>query len=415
MRKTSILCAAAIAAMQAPGWAVEPESVAARFAAENRTPGLKALGWEVRPGMELRGGYDDNPTRSPADPKSSAVVALRGTLDARRQMGPAELAFDAAVEQEWVASASGEDVLTANAGLRGAVYAGNQLTLRGGVGIERGAEEIGSGDNGVVTLGVLDPYAGRQVFTRTPLEIGAAQDFGRFFWDAGLRAAHIEYDEAETESGLTIGQDFRNGWESSVEGRVGYRISEGYGFFVRGEANRRRYEDRTADNDGWKASAGLDFELTRILTGEVTAGWAEQTYAVTGQSNSAWTYGAGLTWFASPLLSISLDASRDFRAQQTIDGLGASTTTPVLRDAVSVRADLEVMRPWLVYAGANYAQNESDDGTQDNSLTQLSLGSAYILNRYLRLNAEYAYALAKTNSTGDVTRNAVSLGLIASY
>jgi hypothetical protein len=415
MRKTPILCIALLWTLPQTASAAEPESVGARFAEENRTPGLKTLGWEVRPSAELRGGYDDNVARSADDPKSSAIVVLRGALDARRQLGPAELALNAAVEQEWVTSAPDEDVLSAEAGLRGAVYAGNQVTLRGGLSIQRGADGIDASDNGVVTLGVLDPYVGRPLFTRIPLEAGAAQDLGRFFWDAQLRSTHISYDDQSTESGLTIAQGFRTGWESTVEGRFGYRISEGYGVFVRGEANRRRYEDQAADNDGWKASAGLDFELSRVLTGEVTAGWAEQTYAVNGQSNAAWTYGAGLSWFASPLLSCTLDASRDFRAEQSIDGTGASTTTPVLRDAVTLRGELEVMRPWLVYAEAGYTQTESDDGVQNNSLTQFSLGSAYVLNRYLRMNAEYAYSLAETNRSEEIVRNAVSLGLIASY
>lgn len=415
MRHMSLFGLAFLLAIPNAAAAAEPDSVGARFGQENRTPGVKALGWELRPGLEVRGGYDDNANRSAADPHSSAVVALRGTLTARRQMGPAELAFDANLEQEWVTSVREEDVLTADANLRGSIYAGNQLTLRGGLGVQRGADQFDSGDNGVVTLGVLDPYVGRSEFTRIPLEAGAAQDLARFFWDAAVRTSHVSYDDLTTESGLTIGQDFRTGWETALEARFGYRISEGYGFFARGEANRRRYDEAAADNDGWKVSAGLDFELTRILTGEVTAGWAEQSYAATAQSNASWTYGAGLTWFASPLLSLTLDASRDFRAEQTIDGTGASSTTPVLRDAASLRAELEVMRPWLVIAEAAYSKNESDDGSQDNSLTRFSLGSVYVLNRYLRMNADYAYTLAETNRSGDIVRNAVSLGLTASY
>lgn len=415
MRKTAILLPICGLALVHPAVAEEPVSVSARFESENRTPGIKALGWELRPGLQLRGGYEDNANRSVTRAEESAVVGLKGTLAARRQMGPAELAFDAELGQEWYPSTPDEDVLTASAGLRGAVYAGNQTTLRGSVGIQLGAEEVDSGDNGVVVLGTLDPYVGRPQFTRIPLEIGAAQDVGRLFWDASLRATNVEYDELSTEGGLTVGQDFRNGWETDAEVRLGYRISEGYGFFLRGEANRRTYDLASADNEGFKVSGGIEFELTRILTGEVTAGWAQQSYDVTGQSNAAATYGAGLTWFASPLLSLTLNASRDFRAEQTIDGTGASTTTPVLRDAASLRADLEVMRSWLVYARAAYAQNESDDGAQNNNLTQFELGSAYMLNRYLRLNAEYGYSFAETNNSGDIVRNALFLGLTAAY
>jgi hypothetical protein len=415
MRRYAIMTATAAAAMMPAAWAGEPVSVGARFEEENRTPGLKALGWELRPSLALRGGYDDNANRSAGDPRSSTLIGLRGALDARRQLGPAELAFDTSVEQEWYLDAPDEDVLTAGANLRGAIYVGGQVTLRGAVGIQRGADEVDSSDNGVVVLGVLDPYIGRPEFTRIPLELGLEQDRGRFFWDASLRATNVTYDDQKTLGGLTIAQGFRNGWEAEAVARFGYRISQGYGFFLRGEANERRYDEASADNNGFKVSGGLEFELSRLLTGEVSAGWAQQTYDVTGRTDAAWTYGAGLTWFASPLLSFTLDASRDFRADQTIDGSGASTTTPVLRDAVALRGELEVLRPLMIYAQAAYSQNESDDGVQNNSLTQFSLGSAYVISRNFRLNAEYGYSLAETNNVGEIVRNAISVGLIAAY
>jgi hypothetical protein len=415
MRKYRIVFSTAAAALSAHAWAAEPASVGARFEAESRTPGLKMLGWEVRPSLELRGGYDDNANRSVTAAQESLLLGLRGAIDARRQLGAAELAFDAGVGQEWYAESPENDVLTANARLRGAVYAGNQLTLNAAAGVERGAEGITSGENGVIVAGVLDPYIGRPEFTRVPLSVGAAQDFGRFFWDANITATNLNYDRQTTLGGLAVEQGFRNGWEGEAAARVGYRLSEGFGFFVRGQANQRRYDDSAADNDGWAATGGVEFELSRLLIGEVTAGWAEQTFEVTGQSNAALTYGAGLTWFASPLLSLTLDASRGFRSEQSIDALGIATTTPVLTDNVSLRAELEVLRSLLVFTEAAYSQNESDDGVQDNSLSQLSLGAAYILSRNLQLNAQYGYTLAQTNNSGDIIRNAVSLGLIAAY
>lgn len=415
MRRIATLAATAAAALSANAVAAEPISVRERFEVENQSPGLKAMGWEMRPSIALRGGYDDNANRSVAGPEESGVVALRGAIDARRQLGPAELAFDASVGQDWYPSTPDEDVLTAKARLRGAIYAGNQMTLSGSMAIEREAEGISSTDNGVVVAGVLDPYVGRAEFTRIPVSVGLEQDFGRFFWDASLGGVKTEYDQQRTEGGLVIAQDFRNGLEAGLSARVGYRFTQGYGVFIRGEGNQRRYDDDTADNEGWKVSGGVAFELTRLLTGELSAGWAQQTYAVNKETNGALIYGAGLTWFASPLLSLTLDAARNFRAEQSISGTGTSTTTPVLTDTVALTAELEVLRQLMVMASVGYSHNESDDGTQDNSLTRLSLGSAYSLNRYLRLNAEYEHTMAETNNSGDIVRNAVSLGIIASY
>ena len=92
-----------------------------------------------------------------------------------------------------------------------------------------------------------------------------------------------------------------------------------------------------------------------------------------------------------------------------------ATTVPVLRDQVSLRAELEATRQWLIFAEAGYEQNKSDDGAREDSLTRLALGSTYVLTRYVRLNAEYAYTATTATLSGDTTRNAFNLGLTAAY
>jgi hypothetical protein len=414
MRKNWPLLLLIAALLPPAAEAVEPVSVSARFESEHRSQGLTASSWEVRPSAELRTGYDGNPGRSRAS-DGSAMLGIRGAVDANRQWGTSQIGVTAGIEQEWYPSTPDEDQFAVRAALRGSTYAGNQVQIRGSIGIARDGDEISASDNGIETGGVLDRYRGAPQYVRVPLEAGISQDIGRYFWDISLRSTYSTYDALTTESGITVRQGFRTGWESAAEARAGYRIAEGYALFARAEANRKRFEDISADNDGYRFSLGTQFELTRILTGEVTAGWASQSYAVSGQSNSAFTYGGKLNWYASPLISLTLNANRDFQADQTIDALGVTTTIPVVRDTVALRADVEAMRYWLLFGEVSYSRQESDDGLRNNSLTELRLGSIYVLTRHLRFDAQYEYTLAQTATTGDIPRNALTLALTAAY
>lgn len=395
--------------------ASEPESVSARFESENRATGLAMSGWEVRPSSELRGGYDSNANQVSDAPQGSPTIALRGGIEAARQLGASELSASVAVEQTWITDLPEQDTLTAGADLRGALYIGDQTTLRGAVGVERGAEAAQTAENGLIDGGSLDPYENRPRFTRVPATLAVSQDVGRFFWDAELATTWSKFDTLSTLSGVTVPQDFRNGWDHSATARLGVRIAEGYGLFARAEANVRRFDDPSADNDGFTIAGGVEFELTRILMGEITAGWARQAYAVSGEANSDFIYGAGLTWFVNPLLSLTLDAQRAFTAEQNVDALGAATSVPVLQDGVRLTAEFEPLRQWLITGRAKYVQTSSETGARDSELLEFGLGSAWAMTRTLRLNAEYAYSASEASFSGDLVRNLVTIGIVASY
>jgi hypothetical protein len=413
------LVAASLAATpwtpKALGQSAAPETAGSRFEGFNRAPGFRAEGWELRPSAEARAGFTSNAGFSATNPIESPTLALRGRISAVRDLGPDQLDIDAEAEQEWVPEAPEEDQFSASLALRGRVYAGGELTLRGAAAAETGADADNASDEGIFTAGGLDPYVGRPQYFRAPVELGASQDLGSWFFDAALRATFAHYDPLTTESGVTVAQDFRNGWDGTAEATLGFRFSDGYGAIGRLTATQRRYDDPTADNQGWRAEAGVRFELTRLLTGEATAGWATQSYDASGTTESAMVYGVALTWFANPLLSITVDAKRDFQAEQDIDGAATVVTIPVQRDSAGVRAELEALRSWLLTAAVRMDRNSSVNGVRDNELTQYSLGSVYALSAAWRLSAEYAHTAATASASGDIKRDAMTVGLQAAY
>ena len=100
------------------------------------------------------------------------------------------------------------------------------------------------------------------------------KSFNRF--QVGVGAAHKIYNYDDID---LIDQDFRDSDVTTVGGRLRYAFSPGYAVFSDFRYNWRDYRIDDNDNsEGWRALAGVQFEVTRLLRGEVGVGYQEQDY-----------------------------------------------------------------------------------------------------------------------------------------
>lgn len=390
----------------------EPVSVGDRFNQMHLAPGFAIEGWEVRPGVELRTGYDDNITWASVAAPSSAELSLRGSVDAQQQTGPYALGVNALLRQTWYPDAA-EDNKTEGA-LRTsiAVDLGPQLTLKGAISAEVGVE---SGiTNGIVVDGVFDPYSKRAQFKRLPLELEGDYSAGRFALRGEARLEAVDFDTQTTRSGLRVSQDFRNGFEGEVGLRGSYEVYPGVGAFVDVREGAQRYEDSNGDSDSWRAVIGGSLELTRLLVGEAYVGYAGQSFPNGGETTGL-SYGAQLHWFARSLLSFTLNASREFRAEVDTTTLGATSAVAVTHDFINLRAEWEPLRQLLVYAQAGYEQENRESVDRTDELVSLIVGATYVLTGNLNLQLEYEWDDGSSNFSGDFTRNHLTIGIAASY
>lgn len=390
----------------------EPVSVGDRFNQMHLAPGFAIGGWEVRPAAELRAGYDDNITWASVAPPASAELSLRGSVDATQQAGPYALGVNALLRQTWYPEFTDNDKTEGRLRASIAMDAAPRLVLRGAISAEAGVET--GITNGIVVDGVFDPYATRAVFKRLPLEAEVDYSVGRVGLRADLRLTAVEYDEQTTVSGLRIGQDFRNGFEGEAGLRGSYEVYPRLAAFVDVRQGAKRYEDSNGDSDTWRAVLGGSVEFTRLLVGEAFVGYAGQTFPRGGET-SGLSYGAQLHWFARNLLSFTLNASREFRAEVDTTATGVTSAVAVTHDLVSLRAEWEPLRRMLVYAQAGYEQEERETVNRNDELLSLIVGETYVLTGNLNLSFEYEYEDGTSNFSGDFTRNRVTLGLVAAY
>ncbi|MCC6919895.1 MAG: outer membrane beta-barrel protein [Alphaproteobacteria bacterium] len=391
----------------------DPVSVGERFDRFNASPGMQAGPWKVTPTATLRGGYDDNVTTVSVEPVATPFAQLRGRIDAVNADGPDSFLVYAEATQTWYFEASDLDQFDARGGLDFAVQADDYVRIRGGIGVSTNGE-IDSANEGIVIGGAFDPYVDLARYLAIPASLGVTYDTGRWFVRADGALTYYDYDDRTTLGGTKVDQDFRSGTVADLDMRAGWHFSPSTSVFVQGGYNLQRFDDKSANSDGWRAVAGLQFELSRLLTGEVFAGYAAQSYAGSGDTTGL-TYGASLDWFATELVSLHLQARRDFGAERTAIVGGASVTSPVTHDSVAFQVEYEPLRQVLIRGRAGYQWDTYEGSDRTDKRFFAGLGADYVITPNFRLNLDYLYDETTSAIAGNSTRNVISLGLTAGY
>ena len=114
-------------------------------------------------------------------------------------------------------------------------------------------------------------------------------------------------------------------------------------------------------------------------------------------------------------MSFTLEGRRDFGAERTnLVALG-STTTPVTRDLVRLRAEYEPLRQMLISAEIGYASDtyEGQDRTDERFFA--GAGLEYVFTPNVRFNVDYRYEESSSPVAGKSSNNVVYLGVTTGY
>jgi hypothetical protein len=210
---------------------------------------------------------------------------------------------------------------------------------------------------------------------------------------------------------LTCNNDDRDRaiWESFV--KLGYAISPGYAVFVRGKYNDRDFNsgnpsfgnlevDDTGvnrDSSGWGVEAGVDFEVARLVTGEVFLGYAEQDYdAAVLRDTDAFTFGANLQWYASMLTTVTFDVSRKIEDTTDVASMLAGSSG-FISDRYGVRVDHELMRNVILYGKVGFGQDEYQLIAREDDVLNAGLGALFLVNNNLHVTASYDFVDRDSN------------------
>ena len=189
------------------------------------------------------------------------------------------------------------------------------------------------------------------VYTTLGGTFGIDQNFNRLQLSAGGTVDRTVYQDSTLTDGTTSTTDDRNFNQYGGVGRVSYELTPGVKPFAEIEGDTRVHDlqfDRNGyqrDSDGGYAKAGTSFEFSRLLTGEISAGFAERSYVDPRLERlQGLLTAASLTWTATPLTTAK------FYSTTSIDETVVPGVSGVLTHLYTIEVDHDFRR-WLTAIG----------------------------------------------------------------
>ncbi len=372
----------------------------------------------IKGAVELRGGYDTNPARfatpqglplwvvapeflAVSDWERHALVAdLRGSFTGYGHSLPPTL--DGAISPaptnvnrpDFTGHIDGRLDVTED------THVTSQVRLRVATDIP-GSPNIQAG------------LASYPVYTTLGGTLGVDQRFNRLQISGGGTIDRTVYQNSALTDGTSSSNDDRAFNQYGGVGRVSYELTPGVKPFVEVEGDSR-FHDQQIDNFGYArnsnggyARAGTSFEFSRLLTGEISAGFAERSYADPRLSRlEGLLTASSLTWTATPLTTAK------FYSTTSIDEVIVPGVSGVLTHTYTFEVDHDFRR-WLTAIGKfTYGTYDyQGDGRFDKTYS-LEGNLIYKMTRNLWLKGTLQWNVLNSNIIGaSSTSTVVMLGV----
>ena len=352
--------------------------------------GMPLGGFRLFPTLDITANYDDNVYLTQANTKDDYFFRETPQVMLQSQWGRHEFDVYGAANLYQYTSLSEQDHTDWDAGGDGRLD------------ILRGLDFSASGSYSVQHL--ANSLPDQPSNAKTPTEYAVTQTNAvlayhpyHFGFSVGGSFTRDVYAATLLVGGPTLSNADRNEDQYTAYAKASYEFSPGYAIFVQGIGNDAHYDltfDRSGlrrDNDGYATNIGLDTLVTDLVKGEIYVGYLDQHYKAPFTNVSGFNFGAKVDWFATPLWTFHLTASRilngnDFTAASTEDDQSVQLSADFLpRPNIGVNA-------YVGYLNADFSGSPRTDG-----YTTAGVKVTYHLNRWI--STELSDSFQRRNST----------------
>ncbi|WP_029586282.1 outer membrane beta-barrel protein [Bradyrhizobium sp. URHD0069] len=369
----------------------------------------------IKGAVELRGGYDTNPGRTFVPKGSSFYVVAPEFLAVsnwERHALVADLRGSFAGYGNTFPPAGDGTISSAPTNLDRPDFTGH---IDGRLDVTRDTRLLGQLRLLVATDNPGSPniqagLAKYPIFSTLGGTFGIDQTLNRLQLSAGGTIDRTVYTNSELTDGTSTTNDDRNFNQYGGVGRISYDLLPGVKPFAEIQGDSRIHDvqfDRSGfqrDSSGGYAKAGTSFEFSRLLTGEISAGYALRDYVDPrlSQLNGLLT-SASLTWTATPLTT----------AKFYSDTLIGETTLPGVSGVLTRVYTFEVdhdFRRWLTAIGRfTYGTLDYQGDDRHDKIYTLSGDLIYKLNRDLWVKGTLRRDVMDSNILGSSSASTVVL------
>ena len=384
-----------------PGAPVDPFEIAPAgplmrndVAGARRIPGYAPVGLDfgalhLDPSLTLAGQATTNAfARAAGRARGDSWATLTPALSATGTAGPARYGVEASATFARHAHLPGLDSETGSLALKAGIPLTGRLALGLSGALARRLEPPFSAAGASATDGSA------VLVDKLQAGLSARADLGLTRLTAGLELARAHYLPIVPASGLApVPQGFRDDRVIAAALRVERSLGGGKVLFAQGAYRRVRAlhpgiaPDRTAR--AGEALVGLRGEFSHLVMGELAAGFQWRSYrspALRDWRGAAWR--ARVEWYATPLVTLTLAARRDFANSPLPAAAGVSVDTFSLAAHYELRRNLNLT---LSAARAVERYRDLAGATPTVRSTSAGLEADYATSRHLRIGLTARY------------------------
>ena len=238
------------------------------------------------------------------------------------------------------------------------------------------------------------------IYTTLGGTFGVDQNFNRLDLAAGATADHTVYTNSKLTDGSSTTNDDRNFDQFGGIGRVSYDLLPGVKPFGEIEGDSRVHElrfDRSGfqrDSSGGYAKAGSTFEFSRLLTGEISVGYAMRDYVDPRLNRlEGLLVASSLIWTATPLTTAKFISDTQI-AETTLPGVSG-----VLAHTYTFEVDHDFRR-WLTTIGKFTYGTYDYQGTRFDKTYSIEGDLVYKMTRNLWVKGSLRRDILDSNAVG---------------
>ncbi len=371
--------------------------------------GIRLGSFIVTPTVDATLGYDSNPRRLPSGGTGSLFTQSYGELQARSDWSRHELTARIRGTYSAFFSDPGVNRPEVSATATGRIDVARDTRLEGEARYvlntnSPGSSNLPSSPDGLRNLPLIHQYGATA---------GVVQDIGRL--QLALRGTfdRFTYDDAVTNAGVVLPQSERDYNAYGGRLRASYELTPGLRPFVEVGIEQRRFDRLVATGGTLQGSTsttyrvGSTFELTRLLTGEISAGYLvrdnlEPTFGDIGLP----VFDASLVWTATALTTVRLTA------KSMIDESFTTGASGIEKRDVSIELE-HAFRRWLTgTARLAYGHDNYRGTSRVDQRMVASLGLVYRASRNLQIRGEIRRESLQSNTANQsYSANVVLFGL----
>jgi len=346
--------------------------------------GLRVGAFLAYPQVSLAPTYDDNIYATSSDTTSDTIWKVQPQITLQSDWNRHSLTAYALATINKYASHSSEDTTDYTAGANGRLDVDHATQVNGQANFVRATEPRTSANS---PTGALKPVQ----YDLWGVGIDGRHEFDRLLGSLRFNSQTFRYDSPPAAGGGVIDQSFRDRTDNVYGGRLDYALSPKTAFFVDAEGNNHDYKRRglstiNRDSKGYQVLAGVDFEVTALMRGNIGLGYRRETFSDPASRDlKGFSGDATLEWFPTQLSTVT------FHGARTIEDSAVPGSPAFLSTNLTARIDHELLRNVILTAQVGYGEDKYTGISREDHRKTAGVGASYLLNRSLGVSVNYNY------------------------